>query len=80
VGEGLEAKMAKEYLRRFYFVETWNGSWYVIKAQNKVEARSHGVQEFGRGGVKDVRLADDGDVKSYIHNKGLTSVEEIDEA
>jgi hypothetical protein len=69
-----------ERKRQFYYVENWGGSWYVIRANNKQEARSHGVQEFGRGSVKTVDIASEPEIKSYIAQKGLTSIEEIDEA
>lgn len=72
--------MKKEVIRKFYIVENWGGSWYIIKAHNKQEARSHGVTEFGRGSMKNVEPASGADVKSYVSQKGLESVEEIDEA
>jgi hypothetical protein len=72
--------MAKEPMRRFYRVENWGGSWYVIKAHNKREARSHGVREFGHGSVKAVDLTDEAEAKSYMSQKGIEHVEDIDEA
>jgi hypothetical protein len=69
----------REKARRFYFVESWGQGWYVIRANSKREARSHGTHEFGNGKVKNVDIASEADIKSYVAQKGLTSVEDIDE-
>jgi hypothetical protein len=70
----------KESTRKFYYVNGGGLGWYIIRANNKQEAKSHGVHEFGRGGVQSVDLATDAEVKSYMAQKGIKSVEEIDEA
>lgn len=52
-----------------YFVEGW-GYWFVVAAKNKREAKSIGVEEWGRGMVKDVRRATQQEVDSYVTQKG----------
>lgn len=70
----------KEQMRKFYYVDGGGNGWYVIRAHNKQEARSHGVHEFGRGSVRNVDIASDAEIKSYMAQKGIESIEDIDEA
>jgi hypothetical protein len=70
----------KESTRKFYYVEGGGLGWYVIRANNKQEAKSHGIREFGRGRVRSVDIASDAEVKSYMSQKGIASIEDIDEA
>lgn len=69
----------KEKPRNFYYVCNWSGYWYIIRANNKAEARSHGVKEFSRGSVKSVDVASEGEILSYMSLKGLHNREDIDE-
>lgn len=52
-----------------YYIESYS-SWYLIKAQNARIAKSHGVQEYGRGLVKLVREASMAEIEYFIHLKG----------
>jgi hypothetical protein len=70
----------KQKPRNFYYVDGGGQGWYVIRANNKQEARSHGVHEFGRGSVRNVGIASDAEIKSYMAQKGIESIDDIDEA
>jgi hypothetical protein len=54
---------------RNYYVEGYS-MWFVVSARDKRAARSEGVMEFGRGGVKTVRLATEGEVTHFVDMKG----------
>jgi hypothetical protein len=54
---------------KHYYVEHWN-SWFVVYAKNKKIAKSEGVSRFGRGWVKDIRLATKEEIDFYIEIKG----------
>lgn len=55
--------------RYYYYVESWSG-WFVCWARLLRKARSEGVAEFGRGKVKSVRPATEGEVEHYESQKG----------
>lgn len=54
---------------KYYYVDCYSG-WMVVHARNKRVARTQGVQEFGRGQVKDVRVATDEEVEYFEKVKG----------
>lgn len=51
-----------------YYVE--GTGWFVVSARNKREARSVGVDEFGRGNVRFVREASQDEVEDFVSQKG----------
>ena len=48
----------------YYLVES-DKSWFVCFCKNKRKARSEDVFEFGRGNVKNVRIAQDDEIEYY---------------
>lgn len=60
-------------MKNIYYVEGYAG-WFLVKTKTKRDARHVGVEEFGRGHVKDVRAATPEDIEYFINVKG-----EIDE-
>jgi hypothetical protein len=54
---------------RNYYIEGYS-RWFVVSAKDKRAARSEGVMEFGRGGVKEVRLATKDEVMYFVDMKG----------
>jgi hypothetical protein len=58
-----------------YFVEG-AGGWFVVSAANKRRARSFAVSEFGRGGVREVRVATESETESYKAQRGAVAEDE----
>lgn len=52
-----------------YYVDSF-GTWFVVTARTKREARKVGTAEFGRGMVREVRQATDEEVKEFVRLKG----------
>ena len=55
-----------------YYVE--GTGWFVVRTTSKRKAHSEGVNEYGRGNVRCVRLATTVEVKSYVAQKGHTAL------
>lgn len=68
--------VARQLRLKHWYVDGF-GSWFVVEARTKQQARSQGVKDFGRGGVKDVRLATSKEVAEYERIMGR--VMEVDE-
>lgn len=58
---------------KLWYVDSWAG-WFVVHC-TKREARSVGVAEFGRGGVKEVRPATVEELTYFVSLKGKRSLE-----
>lgn len=58
---------------RRYFVESYSG-WFVVETNTARKARSKGVEEFGRGGARSVRLATDAEVQDYVRQMGTPAM------
>ncbi len=59
----------KPNVGRVYYVCS-NVRWFLIRMRTKRAARSVGVAEFGRGWVRDVRLATEAEIAAYIEQVG----------
>lgn len=59
---------------KYWYVDS--GGWMVVEATSKAKARTMGVAEFGRGNVRDVRLATPAEVKTYRDQKGEITMED----
>ena len=57
---------------KIYYVEGYAG-WFLVNTNNKRNARSEGVKEFGRGQVKEVREASQDEIKYFKNVKGEIS-------
>ena len=60
-----------------YFVKSYSG-WFVVKCRTKRNARSVGVEEFGRGMVNEVREATQNEVDSFVYLKGEEAMVVLD--
>lgn len=47
-----------------------HSKWFLVFARDKRKAKSEGVREFGRGQVKEVRLATAAEIKYFTDLKG----------
>lgn len=54
---------------KIYYVESRH-RWFLVKARNKRLAKSDGVKEFGRGKVRNVRIATEAEIKEFCNIKG----------
>ncbi len=54
---------------KFYRADSYS-LWFVVRCENKRQARSEGVAEFGRGRVKSVTRASQADINYYKAQKG----------
>lgn len=68
------APKTKRTLTTHYYVEG-TGTWFIVRVKNRRAAYSEGVKEFGRGNVKNVRIATFKEVTSFIAQKGERAVE-----
>lgn len=57
---------------RFYHVDGRGIGWMVVCDRSLRRARSRGVAEFGRGGVRAVRVATEKDVDAYCQQSRRT--------
>ena len=57
-----------------YYVESYSG-WFIVNCRNKRQAKSEGVYEFGRGAVKNIRLATNDEIEYYKSIKGESAME-----
>lgn len=54
----------------YHYLLHGHGGWFVVHCKTMRIARSWGVREFGRGGVRSVRQATTDDVRSYCAQSG----------
>ena len=59
--------------KRVYYVEGLNG-WFCVTSSNAKNAKREGIEEFGRGGVKSVRLATEKEVEYFVGLKGASAI------
>jgi len=57
-----------------YYVKSMQG-WFVVNCQNKGQAKSEGIFEYGRGNVQEVRLATQHEIETFVSNKGERALE-----
>ena len=57
-----------------YYVESSSG-WFIVNCKNARQAKSEGVYEFGRGMVKNVRIATNDEIKYFKSVKGESAME-----
>lgn len=62
---------------RLYIIDSSLG-WFVVKAANARIARSVGREEFGASSIRSVRRATDEEARSYVNQKGLAGLHEIE--
>jgi hypothetical protein len=58
---------------RYYYVECFNGSWFVCFALSQREAKSSGIREYGRGRKVTARPATDKELDEYCVQKNIYS-------
>ena len=61
---------------KYYYIESFGGSWFIVKCKNKSIARKEGIYDFGKNYLKDVRIASENEIEYFESIKG--KVEEID--
>lgn len=56
-----------------YYVDSTQG-WFVVECRNKRIAKSEGVFEYGRGNVKEVRVATEDEIRTFKSIKGTAAL------
>lgn len=56
-----------------YYVESYQG-WFIVNCRTKRRAHSEGVYEFGRGNVKEVRVAKPDEIATFKSIKGESAL------
>lgn len=56
-----------------YYIGSWS-AWFLFRTRTKRMARSEGVQEFGRGRVREVRPATLPEIKYFTALKGPRAI------
>ncbi|GEM_PF-6013624 len=58
-----------------YYVDGGGFGWFVVRTANKKEAFSKGVYEYGRGSVREVRIATESETAYFISQKGKDALQ-----
>ncbi len=63
----LDKKVVKKPLKHFYI---GGPGWFVVRCKNLTEAKTMGIQEYGRRGLIVVREATANEIAAYINQRG----------